>query len=240
MPLTLNFKSKTIGIILDSPFFKKKVQIAKKRNHLKFNLIMTLLNTLKLFIYLFFFLGLVACGSKSSSSNKTEAKVATVNAATPITTTPSSKPATSSKKVTISGKEMTVKSGEEFCVDVQVSNFIDVISMQYSTNFDNKVLEFLEVKNPALKDLSAKLNGSNFARAKGEANTLRFSWFVQDLQGISLYDGSTIYQVCFKATGKSGTVTEVDFADKPMTGEIGNSKYQPMPAEFGAATITIE
>jgi len=25
-----------------------------------------------------------------------------------------------------------------------------------------------------------------------------------------------------------------------MTGEIGNSKYQPMQAEFGAAKITIE
>ncbi|MFK7771569.1 MAG: cohesin domain-containing protein [Saprospiraceae bacterium] len=182
----------------------------------------------------------MACGSKASSSNKADTKVAAVNPATPKTTTPASKPASASKKVTISGKDMTVKSGEEFCVDVQVSNFIDVISMQYSTNFDSKVLEFTEVKNPSLKDLSSKLNGVNFARAKGEDNTLRFSWFVQDLKGISLYDGSTIYQVCFKANGKSGTVTEVDFADKPMTGEIGNSKYQPMPAEFGAAKITIE
>lgn len=233
-------QSKTIGIILDSSFFKKKVQIAKKRNHLKFNLIMTLLNTLKLFIFSFLFLGLMACGGKSSSSNKTDTKVANVNSATPKTTTPESKPATSSKKVTIYGKDMTVKSGEDFCVDVQVSNFIDVISMQYSTNFDSKVLEFVEVKNPSLKDLSAKLNGSNFARAKGEENTLRISWFVQDLKGITLYDNSTIYQVCFKATGKSGTITEVDFAEKPMTGEIGNSKYQPMPAEFGAAKITIE
>ena len=201
---------------------------------------MTLLNTLKLIIYSFCFFGFMACGSKSSSSNKTETKVATVNSATPKTSTTPAKPATSSKKVTISGKDMTVKSGEEFCVDVQVLNFIDVISMQYSTNFDSKVLEFLEVKNPSLKDLSIKLNGSNFARAKGEANTLRLSWFVQDLKGISLYDGSTIYQVCFKATGKSGTVTEVDFAEKPMAGEIGNSKYQPMQAEFGAAKITIE
>ena len=201
---------------------------------------MTLLNTLKLFIYSFLFLGLVACGSKSSSSNQTEAKAATVNSATSKTTTPPSKSTSSSKKVTIFGKDMTVKSGEEFCVDVQVTNFIDVISMQYSTNFDSKVLDFLAVKSPSLKDLSIKMNGSNFARAKGEENTLRFSWFVQDLKGISLYDGSTIYQVCFKATGKSGTVTEVDFAEKPMTGEIGNSKFQPMPAEFGVAKITIE
>ena len=81
---------------------------------------------------------------------------------------------------------MTVKSGEEFCVDVQVSNFIEVISMQYSTNFDSKILKFLEVKNPSLKDLSSKLNGVNFARAKGEDNTLRFSWFAQDLSPVGI------------------------------------------------------
>jgi hypothetical protein len=201
---------------------------------------MTLLNTLKLPLYLFCLFVLVACGGKSSTSENTETKVVTAKSSAYKTEATKSETTNSSDKVTISGKDMTVKSGEEFCVDVQVSNFIDVISMQYSTNFDSKLLEFLEVKNPSLKDLSTKLNGSNFARAKGEVNTLRFSWFVQDLKGISLYDDSTIYQVCFRALAKSGTVTEVDFAEKPMTGEIGNSKYQPMQAEFGAAKITIE
>jgi hypothetical protein len=188
---------------------------------------MTLLNTLKLPLYLFCLFVLVACGGKSSTSENTETKVVTAKSSAYKTEATKSETTNSSDKVTISGKDMTVKSGEEFCVDVQVSNFIDVISMQYSTNFDSKLLEFLEVKNPSLKDLSTKLNGSN-------------SWFVQDLKGISLYDDSTIYQVCFRALAKSGTVTEVDFAEKPMTGEIGNSKYQPMQAEFGAAKITIE
>ncbi len=199
---------------------------------------MTLLNTLKLIVYSFFFIGLVACGGDSSTAKSTEAKVATTKSSASQTTTPQAE-STSSKKVKISGKDLTVKSGEEFCVDVQVSNFLDVISMQYSTNFDSKVLEYVEVKNPSLKDLSIK-PGVNFARAPGEENTLRLSWFAQDLQGISLYNGSAIYQICFKAKGKSGTVTEVDFAENPLPGEIGNSKYQPMPAEFGAVKITIE
>ena len=199
---------------------------------------MIFLNTIKLIFVSLFLFGLMACGGESSTTNKTEAKVANTNSPISKSTTPQNN-ATTSKKVTISGKDMTVKSGEKFCVDVQVTNFIDVISMQYSTNFDSKVLEYVEVKNPSLKDLAIK-SGVNFARAPKEENTLRLSWFVQDLKGISLYDGSTIYQVCFKAKGKSGTVTEVDFAEQPMAGEIGNSKYQPMPAEFGSAKITIE
>lgn len=205
----------------------------RQKYHLNFNQIMTLLNTLKLIVLSFFFVGLTACGGESSTANKMKTKVAT-------TTSPNKSVA--SKQVIISGKDMTVKSSEEFCIDVQVTNFIDVVSMQYSTNFDSKVLEYVGVKNSSLKDLSIKPN-VNFARAPNENNTLRLTWFVQDLQGISLYDGSTIYQVCFKAIGKSGTQTEVDFAEKPMAGEVGiksGNNFIPAPAEFGAAKITIE
>ena len=199
---------------------------------------MALINTIKLIIWSFVFVGLMACNGESSTANKTEPKVASTNApASKVVNQPAKTAA--SQKVIISGKDMTVKSGEEFCVDVQVTNFVEVISMQYSTNFDSKVLQYVGVKNPSLKDLSIK-PGANFAQAKGEENTIRLSWFVQDLKGVSLYNGSTIYQVCFKAIGKSGTVTEVDFAEKPMPGEVGNSKFKPMEAEFGEAKITIE
>jgi len=184
---TTKYSEKNITINLDFPFFEKKCNLRKKRNHLKFNQIMITSNTLKLIIYSFFFLGLMACGGESSSTKKSTAKVASTTTPTP-----------------------------NVCVDVQVTNFLEVISMQYSTNFDSQVLELVEVKNPQLKDLSAKLDGTNFAQAKGENNTVRLSWFAQDLKGVSLYDGSTIYQICFKAKGKSGTKTEIDFAEKPM------------------------
>lgn len=198
---------------------------------------MFLSNLSKITIGVFLIFGLYACGGDSSASTK--AKAASTETTAAKSPAPAAKPA-APKKVIISGKDMTVKSGEEFCTDVQVTNFLDVISMQYSTNFDDKALEFVELKNPSLKDLNIKLNATNFSRVKGQENTIRFSWFTQDLQGVSLYDGSTIYQICFKAIGKSGTETKIDFAEKPMAGEIGNSKLQPMPAEFGEAKITIE
>lgn len=218
--------------------------IQKKSAHLqhyqKIIQIMAPLNIFKLIILSFFLLGLLACGGEAATANKTETKVAATTSSTPKTTTSPTKSSTS-KKVIISGKDMTVKSGEEFCVDVQVTNFIDVISMQYSTNFDSKVLEYVKVKNSSLKDLSIK-PGVNFARAPNENNTLRLTWFVQDLQGISLYDGSTIYQVCFKAIGE-GSETEIDFAEKPMAGEVGiksGNSFIPAQAEFGAVNITIK
>lgn len=228
-------------ILIQFSLFLQKIATCDIIEYLKPKNIMTYINASKLIIFTFFLIGIVSCGGESSTANKTEAKVASSTTPTSQTTTSPTKSSTS-KKVIISGEDMTVKSGEEFCLDVQVTNFIDVVSMQYSTNFDSKMLEYVEVKNPSLKDLSMK-PGVNFARTPNEENTLRFTWFVQDLQGISLYDGSTIYQVCFKAIGKSGTQTEVDFAEKPMEGEVGvksGKNFVPAQAEFGEIKITIE
>jgi len=134
------------------------------------------------------------------------------------------------------GKDVITKSGGNFCIDVQVTNFVDVISMQYSTNWDPKILEYKGVQNFVLKDLTKQ----NFGRGKGEESTLRLSWYVQDLKGITLFDAATIYQICFQAIGKSGTSTEVDFANKPMVGEIANSKMQKIQTDLQSVKVTIE
>ncbi|MEM6964600.1 MAG: cohesin domain-containing protein [Bacteroidota bacterium] len=177
---------------------------------------------------------LTSCGGEKPP--KTEANIAASNP-TP-TTTKSANPVvnTTNEKVTIYGSPVTTKSGSELCVGVQVSNFIDVVSMQYSTNWDTQQLKYKGVKNFLLKDLTAQ----NFGRAKTEQNALRISWFAQDLKGVTLYDKETIYQVCFEAIGKSGTTTRVAFSNKPLVAEIANSKMKTMEVELKKVDITIE
>ena len=179
-----------------------------------------------------------ACGgetaaNKNESAASTQQKTATT---TPAKNTAAPSNPVNAGKVTISGKAVTAKSGEDFCMDVQVANFVDVVSMQYSTNWDEKALLYKGVKNPALKDLSK----DNFGRAKTEAGTLRLSWYAQDLKGVTLYDGSTVYQVCFTATGKSGTTTAVKFESQPMAAEIANSKMQILPVELKTVAVVIK
>jgi hypothetical protein len=198
----------------------------------------------------FFFLAITliiwsACGdgtpkaknasTQSATSNVESAKPAQVSKNT-INTTNAQKVTQISKKVTVFGKDINVPSGSEFCVDVKVNNFVDIISMQYSTNWDTNLLEYKEVKSFNLKDLGAQ----SFGRAKGEESTLRLAWFAQDLKGVSLFDGASIYQVCFKAIGKSGTTTKIDFDTKPMIGEFANSKYKTVEFELKEANITIQ
>jgi len=201
------------------------------------------------FSYLFVIILLSSCGGDKAAKNvnstnqaavataqKTQTPTVKTTTSTPKTTNPNTSNTTSSKKVVVSGKNVTTTSGGDFCVDVQVSNFIDIIAMQYSTNWDTKALQYKGVENFALKDLSKQ----SFGQGKGETNALRVSWFPNDLKGVTLYDGSTIYQVCFKAIGASGTNTEVKFTNKPIVAEIANSKYQKMQVDLKPVQIKIE
>jgi len=66
---------------------------------------------------------------------------------------------------------------------------------------------------------------------------------VQDhpnLKDISLMNGSTIYQLCFDAIGKSGTTTEVRFGDKRMISEIVNKRNQFFKLDSKPTVVTIE
>ena len=196
---------------------------------------------IKLIFWVSFVLILASCGDKSAGTDHaTKVKAA----ATKVVATPAKTPQkiqTSSATVTIAGKDMEVASGTEFCMDVEVSGFVDVISMQYSTNWDAKALQYIGVKNPTLQDLSTK-KGENFGRAPKEEDALRLLWFTKDknLKGVTLYDHSPIYQVCFKAIGKSGTTTEVKFSNKPIVAEVANSKMQRMQVKLKPAKIKIK
>jgi len=153
---------------------------------------------------IFLLLVMIACGDSKTASSTVKANVT------------ASTPAPIEKPVIISGKDVTVKSGAEFCVNIEVANFVDVVSMQYSTNWDVKALEYQRVQNFNLNFLAK----DNFGRAKGEERTF--------------------YQTCFKAIGKSGTTTEIDFANEPMIAEIGNSKMKPMKTDLQSVKVTIE
>ena len=194
---------------------------------------------IKLIFWVSLALLLASCGGESTATTKSKVKTATSKVVSTPTKIPQ-KIQTSSATVTISGKDMEVTSGAEFCMDVEVSGFVDVISMQYSTNWDAKALQYIGVKNPTLQDLSTD-KGANFGQAPKEENALRLLWFTKDkdLKGVTLYDHSPIYQVCFNAIGKSGTTTEVKFSNKPIVAEVADSKMQRMKVELKSAKIKI-
>jgi len=180
---------------------------------------------------------LMSCGNDGTST--TASAAANTTATKPKTTTPKAntpKTPTTKGKVGIKAKNVSVKSGAEVCVTVQVSNFNEILSMQYGTSWDPKALKFKTPKNISLEALT----NNNFGKTDIANGLLRVSWYHPNLKDVSLMDNSTIYQLCFDAIGKSGTSTEVRFGDKRMITEIVNKRNQFFKLDSKPAIVTIE
>ena len=179
---------------------------------------------------------LMSCGNDGASTTATAAANTTTTkpVATPKAT--NSKTPTTAGKVGIKAKNVSVKSGAEVCINVQVYNFLEILSMQFATKWDPKALKFKAPKNISLEALSK----NNFGRTDVANGLLRVSWYHPNLKDISLMDNSTIYQLCFDAIGKSGTSTEIKFGDKGMITEIVNKRNQFFQLDSQPTVVTIE
>ena len=93
-------------------------------------------------------------------------------------------------QVTISIEpDLLILLGSSICLDVEVQGFTDIISMQYSINFDSQVLAFDSYQNFNLPGLDP----IDFGQPSPGALTV--SWIIDDLiNGQTVADFTSIYQ----------------------------------------------
>lgn len=145
-------------------------------------------------------------------------------------------PENKSQVLTLNLEDQTVKPGETVCANVQVRNFRNIMSMQYTTRWDPAVLRFTKVQGFSLKDLSA----TNFGTTRAEEGQIAISWFDQDLKSITLPDDNTIYQICFEAIGASGSSSSLQFTGDPVIIEISNLAGEIIGFSSRKARINIQ
>jgi hypothetical protein len=120
--------------------------------------------------------------------------------------------------VTLSAGRTSGAVGSSVCVNVSVGGFRKIISMQYSMKWDPQVLELTGVKDFRLPFL----NQENFGLSKAKAGQLTFVWIDNNLKGITLPDGSPVFQLCFRVKGKAGTAGAISFSNQPTPYEVVN------------------
>jgi gliding motility-associated-like protein len=129
----------------------------------------------------------------------------------------------------------TVNQGDEVCMDVSVEGFTDVLGMQFSIDYDPSQLQFSSLGNFNLTDLNANLFGTPPGTSEGD---ITLSWLDQSLTGVTLSDGTVIFQVCFTAIGE-GT-TDVSFTGSPTGIEVSDTDGNIIPFNSQSGTVTIE
>lgn len=124
-------------------------------------------------------------------------------------------PPQSGQVLTLNAKGGEAKAGGKVCVDVQVRDFNNLLSMQYTMAWDANLLAFTDIRNFGLPGL----NGQNFGAHRTAEGLLTFVWIDGTLRGVTIPDNSTIFSVCFDVKGQAGQAATFRFTDKPTAFE---------------------
>jgi gliding motility-associated-like protein len=132
-----------------------------------------------------------------------------------------------------------VRPGDEICVDVIVNNFVDVLAMQFTIEWDTTVLSFVRAEQ-AMPPLPSLNTSGNFGRPA--INVVTFSWDnTGQLMGVTLPDGSAIFRLCFTAIGQLGDESPIRFTGNVTPIQISDSNGANIgfdDSDFGTIYIT--
>ncbi len=111
--------------------------------------------------------------------------------------------------LTVRASQESVNAGQSVCVNISVSNFVNLEGLQYTLEWNPNVISFDSVAFTGnLEDLGV----ANFGTTNVDNGRLLLTWNDQTLPvGLTLPNGTVIYQVCFTAVGAEGTSSPIDF-----------------------------
>ena len=127
------------------------------------------------------------------------------------------------------------QTNEQVCIPVTASNFDNIASLQFTINWDPAQLLLTGIQSLNLPDLSN--TNFNFGYPTFQNGELRFSWLSNSTQGVTLPGASTLFELCFTATGDG--LTPVAFTSSPVIIEASNGNGQLVPVTIGNGWVDI-
>ena len=103
--------------------------------------------------------------------------------------------------------------GEEACVEVVASNFNNILAMQFSIEYDETI------KLNDIQNINLRIYSSNIGNPSPGVITLSWTSNSDLVNGATIPDGTTIFEICFDAIGSEG-VYPIDFSNTPTAIEI--------------------
>ncbi|MEM6698796.1 MAG: cohesin domain-containing protein, partial [Bacteroidota bacterium] len=141
--------------------------------------------------------------------------------------------------IIISFPETEVQLNAEFCIDVQATNFTDITAVQFAIEWDSDFLEYKSINLNIEEEVTylPNLKESDFSV---QDNILRFVWidFAELNQRVTLPEGSTLFQICFKAADEESSAS-IEFSDAIVGEGVRASDLVSVPVIGEDATIQI-
>ena len=121
--------------------------------------------------------------------------------------------------VELNTEVFTTSAEDEIVVVLTANNFERIVAMQFSLNWDPSVLEFKEIGDFNLPDLSE----GTFNTAIVENGELSVAWFDTNVSGQSVEDGTNLFSITFTKLSEvpsafffDNTPTKIEFVAFPF------------------------
>jgi len=131
--------------------------------------------------------------------------------------------------------EMKVQEDELFDLSIEVKDFNQLVSLQFSIVWNSEVIEYISNDVMDLENVA-------IGNTKSSEGILRFSWFDIVGEGVTLEEKKKIVKFHFKAIGKTGDITNIKITDNPLPIQIyqgtGND-YHSIEADIDNGWVEI-
>jgi len=110
--------------------------------------------------------------------------------------------------------DITGEQGQMVEVDVNISGFSDITSMQFSVNWDSTILDFKSVDN--ITEALPTFSDKDIGLVEVPSGAIRVVWFDQTISGVSIPDDTKLFTLTFQLIGTEGANSSVTISDAPI------------------------
>ena len=137
--------------------------------------------------------------------------------------------------LTIQGQMLTAGVNSEICVPFIVTNFDSVESAQFAITWDTTIIKFNRAQN---FNVGGAGDGNLVLPDK---NQYRFVWgnSAPGNDGVSLADGSTMFEICFDVAGPIGSMSNISFANDLFPSEFSSVTNNNLTTRLLAGKVTV-
>ena len=127
-------------------------------------------------------------------------------------------------------------SGSQVIVPIKVKDFVNIMSIQGTIQFDPSILSYVSAQDFGLSGMNSSWIGLNQI-ASGQ---LTFLWVDPGLAGINLPDSTTIFSIKFNVIGSNGQVSSLSFIDTPTPMEVINGAMNPVSFTLVSGAVHVQ
>lgn len=144
----------------------------------------------------------------------------------------------SGQSLVIAMPDTVVGPGTTLRYPVSVNGFDRISTIQFSMNWDAKMLKYKGVEEGNLSNVSV-------GESESDLGNIVVSWFAENGQSETVEDGSTLFYLTFQADGQEGDTTSVRITNNPRSIQIAQladtpNEYNFLSIENGVGQIKIE